>query len=109
MNPAMRRYYDVRAEEYDDWWRDEGRFRARERPGWDEDVEALCSALASLAPARTLEEVPLDEIAELMRRLRDGHGVSGDADLKRAVLQAYGLVRLTTRADEYLQLALGLL
>ena len=53
---------------------------------------------------RTLEEVPLDEIAELMRRL----GPSDDAALKRAVLSAYGLVRLTARADEYLTLALGL-
>jgi hypothetical protein len=47
---------------------------------------------------RTLEEVPLDEIAELMRRLR----ATGAADLKRAVLDAYGLVRLTARADQYL-------
>jgi hypothetical protein len=53
---------------------------------------------------RTLEEVPLDEVAELMRRL----GLSDDAALKRAVLSAYGLVRLTARADEYLALALGL-
>jgi hypothetical protein len=57
---------------------------------------------------RTLEEVPLDEIAELMRRLA-GTGLTGDAALKRGVLQAYGLVRLTTRADEYLGRALGLL
>jgi hypothetical protein len=54
---------------------------------------------------RTLEEVPLDEIAELMRRL----GTSDEAALKRGVLQAYGLVRLTQRADEYLGLAVGLL
>jgi dethiobiotin synthetase len=46
---------------------------------------------------RTLEEVPLEEIAELMRRL-------GGPD-KRAVLNAYGLVRLTQRADEYLTAA----
>lgn len=46
---------------------------------------------------RVLEEVPLDEIAELMRRL-------GGRD-KRAVLQAYGLVRLTQRADQYLDAA----
>ena len=57
---------------------------------------------------RTLEEVPLDEIAELMRRL-SGTGLAGDAALKRGVLQAYGLVRLTTRADEYLGRALALL
>jgi AAA domain len=57
---------------------------------------------------RTLEEVPLDEIAELIRRI---HGATGERDavaLKRAVLGAYGLVRLTTRADEYLGLALDL-
>jgi hypothetical protein len=52
--------------------------------------------------ARTLEEVPLDEVAELMRRLRD----SGHSELKRAVLSTYGLVRLTQRADEYLTSAL---
>src|SRR4051812_30731850 len=53
---------------------------------------------------RTLEEVPLDEVAELMGRLRD----AGASDLKRAVLDTYGLVRLTSRADEYLGRALEL-
>ena len=57
---------------------------------------------------RTLEEVPLDEIAELIRRLRSALGIDGDAELKRAVLGTYGLKRLTTRADEYLGLALDL-
>ena len=57
---------------------------------------------------RALEEVPLDEIAELMRRLAAA-GASGDDALKRGVLATYGLVRLTSRADEYLGLALGLL
>ena len=57
---------------------------------------------------RELIEVPLDEIAELMRRLRAAHGVSDPTGLKRAVLSAYGLVRLTARADEYLGLALEL-
>jgi hypothetical protein len=59
--------------------------------------------LRELGP-RTLEEVPLDEVAELMRRLRD----AGADDLKRAVLDTYGLVRLTGRADEYLGRALEL-
>lgn len=54
---------------------------------------------------RTLEEVPLDEVAELMRRLR-GDGLTDPADLKRAVLDTYGLVRLTERADRYLEAAL---
>ena len=55
MNPAMRHYYDVRAEEYDDWWHDEGRFVERGREGWDEEVDAVCAAIAALAPARTLD------------------------------------------------------
>jgi hypothetical protein len=50
---------------------------------------------------RVLEEVPLTEVAELMRRL----GGSDPAALKRAVLSAYGLVRLTQRAEEYLEAA----
>jgi hypothetical protein len=79
---------------------------------WQEDdllrsPDAPAVHVRELGP-RTLEEVPLDEIAELMRRLA-GAGASGDAALKRGVLQAYGLVRLTTRADEYLGRALGLL
>lgn len=53
---------------------------------------------------RTLEEVPLDEVAELMERL----ATAGADDLKRAVLDTYGLVRLTARADQYLEAALEL-
>ena len=52
---------------------------------------------------RTLEEVPLDEVAALMQLLRD----AGATDLKRAVLDTYGLIRLTARADEYLESALS--
>ena len=52
---------------------------------------------------RELIEVPLDEIAELMRRLGD------QPDLKRAVLNTYGLVRMTSRAEQYLTTAEGLL
>ena len=52
---GMRAYYDRRAAEYDDWWLGTGRFAARDRPGWDEDVAALTAALAALAPARTLD------------------------------------------------------
>jgi hypothetical protein len=86
--------------------------RRDEIPWQDDDLVRMPDTPAvrvrELGP-RTLEEVPLDEIAELMRRLRDSRGVRGDAELKRAVLSTYGLVRLTTRADEYLGLALGLL
>jgi hypothetical protein len=47
---------------------------------------------------RALDEVPLAEIAELMRRLRD----AGVGELPRAVLDAYGLVRMTAKAEHYL-------
>ena len=80
-------------------------------PWQDDDVIRMPDSPAvrvrELGP-RTLEEVPLDEIAELVRRLRAA-GAAHEADeTKRAVLNAYGLVRLTSRADEYLGLALGL-
>jgi hypothetical protein len=58
---------------------------------------------------RTLEEVPLDEIAELMRRIRSARGIAGENDLKRAVLSTYGLIRMTAKADEYLGRAHGLM
>jgi hypothetical protein len=53
---------------------------------------------------RTLEEVPLDEVAALMDQL----AAAGADDLKRAVLDTYGLIRLTARADQYLEQALDL-
>jgi hypothetical protein len=66
-----------------------------------EDVLRLAGTPAvrvrELGP-RALDEVPLEEVAELMRRLR----TAGAADLARAVLDAYGLVRMTTKAEEYL-------
>ena len=58
--------------------------------------------------SRTLDEVPLDEIAELVSALRSGRGVTEPIELKRALLHAYGLMRLTARADEYLALAINL-
>jgi hypothetical protein len=47
---------------------------------------------------RALDEVPLREVAELMRRLRD----AGAVELPRAVLDAYGLVRMTAKAEDFL-------
>jgi hypothetical protein len=84
---------------------------ADEIPWQDDDLvrapDAPAVRVRSLGP-RTLEEVPLDEIAELMRRLRAAGAPDDPEGLKRATLTAYGLVRLTTRADEYLGLALDL-
>ncbi|HEY1277251.1 MAG TPA: class I SAM-dependent methyltransferase [Thermoleophilaceae bacterium] len=48
-------YYDRRAPEYDDWYLGAGLFADRDRPGWREDVDALCGAVAALPPARVLD------------------------------------------------------
>lgn len=57
---------------------------------------------------RSLDEVPLDEIAELVKLIRGARGTGEPTELKRAILNAYGLVRLTGRTDEYLGLAIDL-
>jgi demethylmenaquinone methyltransferase/2-methoxy-6-polyprenyl-1,4-benzoquinol methylase len=51
----VKAYYERRAAEYDDWWFGTGLHADRDRPGWDEEVEALTRALAALPPARTLD------------------------------------------------------
>jgi demethylmenaquinone methyltransferase/2-methoxy-6-polyprenyl-1,4-benzoquinol methylase len=51
----VKAYYDRRAPEYDDWWRGAGLFAERDRPGWEDEVESLCDAVATLEPARTLD------------------------------------------------------
>ncbi|MDX6387569.1 MAG: hypothetical protein QOD85_1371 [Gaiellaceae bacterium] len=51
----MKTYYDRRASEYDDWWLGRGLYEERERPGWDEEVDRLADAIASLPPLRTLD------------------------------------------------------
>jgi demethylmenaquinone methyltransferase/2-methoxy-6-polyprenyl-1,4-benzoquinol methylase len=51
----VKTYYERRAREYDDWWLGTGRFAERDRPGWDDEVEALTAALAALPRARTLD------------------------------------------------------
>jgi ubiquinone/menaquinone biosynthesis C-methylase UbiE len=51
----MEAYYDARAREYDDWIEGVGVYAGRDRPGWHEEVAALCDALAALPPARTLD------------------------------------------------------
>jgi hypothetical protein len=57
---------------------------------------------------RALDEVPLDEIAELVKRIRSTRPDADATELKRTILSTYGLVRLTSRADEYLGLAIDL-
>jgi ubiquinone/menaquinone biosynthesis C-methylase UbiE len=50
-----RRYYDLRAPEYDEWYLGVGRFEGTERPGWDEELAELFGVVAALAPARVLD------------------------------------------------------
>jgi demethylmenaquinone methyltransferase/2-methoxy-6-polyprenyl-1,4-benzoquinol methylase len=52
---ATGQYYDQRAAEYYEWYRGEGLFVTRKRPGWDADVAGLLDAIAMLRPARTLD------------------------------------------------------
>jgi ubiquinone/menaquinone biosynthesis C-methylase UbiE len=51
----MKAYYDARAREYDDWIEGTGVYAGRDRPGWHEEVAAMCETLAALPPARTLD------------------------------------------------------
>ncbi len=79
---------------------------AAENPGQEDDILRVAGAAAvrvrELGP-RPLDEVPLSEIAALMDKLRAG-GV-GEADLPRKVLDTYGLVRMTAKAEGYLEAA----
>jgi hypothetical protein len=81
---------------------------AEEIPGQGEEILRVAGSppvrVRELGP-RALDEVPLPEIAELMERLT----TAGADDLKRAVLDAYGLVRMTAKADDYLERALELI
>lgn len=51
----MKEYYDTRAPEYDEWYLGEGVFARRDRPGWEEDLRALTTALATLPAVTTLD------------------------------------------------------
>lgn len=48
-------YYDLRAPDYDQWYRGEGRFADIDRPGWHEAVAELEDLVRSLSTARTLD------------------------------------------------------
>src|SRR4029077_15226662 len=52
---SVKEYYDTRAPEYDEWYRGEGVFAGRERPGWHDEVRALERVLAAMPPKRTLD------------------------------------------------------
>jgi SAM-dependent methyltransferase len=54
-DPGTQAYYDARAGEYDEWYEGEGRFAARDRPGWDEELAEVVSLIAALPVARTLD------------------------------------------------------
>jgi len=51
----VKAYYDRRAPEYDDWWRGEGLYEHRHRPGWEDEVRLLEGVLRDLPPVRTLD------------------------------------------------------
>jgi ubiquinone/menaquinone biosynthesis C-methylase UbiE len=51
----VKKYYDTRAPEYDDWWLGRGRFAGRERPGWEDELAELAQLITSLPPTRTLD------------------------------------------------------
>lgn len=90
----MKEYYDLRAPYYDDWWI----AAARDRPGWQAELDQALASIASLPPARTLDiacgtgflmqhlagdVVGLDQsarmLAEARRRLPLRMFVQGDA------------------------------
>jgi ubiquinone/menaquinone biosynthesis C-methylase UbiE len=51
----VKRYYDRRAPEYDDWYLGVGRYADGSRPGWGENLSALIRMLEELPPGRTLD------------------------------------------------------
>ena len=51
----MKAYYDKRATEYDDWWLGTGLYADRDRPGWEDEREALAGLIAALPAAHTLD------------------------------------------------------
>jgi ubiquinone/menaquinone biosynthesis C-methylase UbiE len=51
----VKAYYDSRAPEYDEWYLGSGRFAERDRPGWDQEIEALRRTLEALPSAKTLD------------------------------------------------------
>lgn len=54
-DPATAIYYDQRAAEYDELYLGTGRFAARDRPGWNAEVQRLVELVGGLSAARTLD------------------------------------------------------
>ncbi len=54
-DPATAAYYERRADEYDDWYLGRGRFAARERRGWEVELDRVVDLVRSLPAARTLD------------------------------------------------------
>ncbi len=54
-DPPVFEYYDRRAAEYDQWYMGTGLFAERDRPGWDEERDALCASIAALPSCSTLD------------------------------------------------------
>jgi SAM-dependent methyltransferase len=52
---ATAAYYERRAAEYDEWYRSEGLFAGRDRPGWDDEVRELQGVISRLDPARSVD------------------------------------------------------
>jgi ubiquinone/menaquinone biosynthesis C-methylase UbiE len=50
-----RRYYELRAPDYDDWYLGRGRFEDVERPGWDDELGRLVEVISGLPPTRVLD------------------------------------------------------
>jgi ubiquinone/menaquinone biosynthesis C-methylase UbiE len=50
-----RRYYELRAPEYDDWYLGRGQHEGVDRPGWDEELARLLAVIGALPPGRFLD------------------------------------------------------
>ena len=55
MRAEERRYYELRAPEYDDWYLGRGGHEGIDRPDWDEELAQLIDVIAALPPARVLD------------------------------------------------------
>jgi demethylmenaquinone methyltransferase/2-methoxy-6-polyprenyl-1,4-benzoquinol methylase len=52
---ATARYYDQRADEFDEWYAGGGQFVTRDRPGWDDEMAEVVDLIRGLPSARTLD------------------------------------------------------